>query len=227
MIFVDAAQIKPSFEIAAGSFVATPVRLTNGYPVWSKRMGHPLDYAAPPSLLHRRWLRLIYFGAAAWPVLILAGIYGEWLVAWSILGRCTVLWTMALLGIWVGLITLQRWDPLGLRVVDEFTCIDKFRYAHLVTGEHRFASVFEPYECGKSSGANAATAVTASAVVSKRAPTALNIHQLAMLAMQQPRVAVTYRNTGRRLPVSPPVPIHNRHLRTVGGRRTVMPDMIV
>lgn len=114
---------------------------------------------------------MIHFGAAAWPVLILAGIYGEWLVAWAILGHRpmpppspddpkailgmahnamtlamvswplgmmlglgsivilwitrrgvwrTVLWTMALLGIWVGLITLQRWDPLGLRVVEWF-----------------------------------------------------------------------------------------------------------
>lgn len=50
-------------------------------------MGHPLDYAALPSPHHRRLLTAVHVGAAAWPFLILAVIYGAWLVAWAILGH--------------------------------------------------------------------------------------------------------------------------------------------
>lgn len=134
-------------------------------------MGHPLEYAPPPSLLHRRRLTAIYVGAVAWPILLVAGIYAEWLLAWVILGHRpmpppspddpkatlglvhdamvlvvftwplgmilglasivilwitrreawrTVLWTVILVGLWVGFIMLNRWDPLGLRVIEWF-----------------------------------------------------------------------------------------------------------
>lgn len=52
-----------------------------------KQMEHPLDYAAPPSPVNQRVVTAIHISAIAYPLLILAGDYAAWLLAWAITGQ--------------------------------------------------------------------------------------------------------------------------------------------